>query len=152
MICFHFLFIHFSFNVFTCVIAMSFYLLWKCGNNLENPITSDLNECSTGNGGCLQLCINSIGSYRCSCRPGFVLNSDNRTCSGMHLIQHVLIIWMDNYVIFISSDINECNTNNGGCLQNCNNAFGSYSCSCRTGFVLNGADNRTCSGTVPLIA
>ena len=44
-----------------------------------------------------------------------------------------------------SSETNECLTNNGGCAQICNNTFGSFTCSCNTGYSL-GADARTCVG------
>ena len=37
---------------------------------------------------CHQECINTIGSFTCECLEGFVLNSDNRTCSG---IQYPLV-------------------------------------------------------------
>ena len=39
-------------------------------------------------------------------------------------------------VIFIFSDINECDTINGGCEQICTNAIGSFACSCRIGYLL----------------
>ena len=50
------------------------------------------------------------------------------------------------YVIFpvIYVDINECNTNKGGCEHSCSNTPGSYSCSCNTGYSLD-LDNRGCS-------
>ena len=28
------------------------------------------------------MCENTIGSYRCSCKEGFTLTSDNTTCKG----------------------------------------------------------------------
>nr|VZI45585.1 unnamed protein product [Spirometra erinaceieuropaei] len=34
---------------------------------------TDLNECSSNNGGCDHLCQNSYGSFHCSCRAGFKL-------------------------------------------------------------------------------
>ena len=34
-------------------------------------------------------------------------------------------------------DINECNTNNGGCDHNCINTQGSYQCQCRVGYETN---------------
>ena len=48
--------------------------------------TSDINECSTGNGGCNQVCINVIGSFQCSCNAGYELDSDQRTCIGMYSV------------------------------------------------------------------
>eukprot|EP00731_Ephydatia_muelleri_P037516 Em0494g1a len=82
----------------------------------------DTNECATNNGNCAQTCINSIGTYTCSCNIGYTLNADGRTCA----------------------DINECSTNSGGCAQGCINTVGSYYCSCNAGYSLN-ADGRTCS-------
>ena len=42
----------------------------------------DINECSVGNGGCQQACVNTNGSYYCDCQSGYSLNADNATCSG----------------------------------------------------------------------
>ncbi|XP_019618512.1 PREDICTED: uncharacterized protein LOC109465602, partial [Branchiostoma belcheri] len=41
---------------------------------------SDIDECETNNGGCAQICTNTIGSFQCSCRDGFGLNTDGFTC------------------------------------------------------------------------
>lgn len=35
------------------------------------------------NGGCSDLCIPSYGYYNCSCRPGFMLEDDDKTCKAM---------------------------------------------------------------------
>ena len=43
---------------------------------------SDVNECDSSNGGCEQICTNSVGSFECSCDAGFTLDSDNRNCTG----------------------------------------------------------------------
>ena len=43
---------------------------------------ADINECDEFNGRCTQRCSNNIGSYRCSCRTGFQLALDRRTCVG----------------------------------------------------------------------
>ena len=37
----------------------------------------------------------------------------------------------------ITLDINECNTDNGGCDHNCINTQGSYQCQCREGYETN---------------
>ena len=39
-----------------------------------------MNECLDRNGDCEHECVNESGGYRCSCRPGYVLRPDNRTC------------------------------------------------------------------------
>ena len=44
-----------------------------------------------------------------------------------------------------NTDINECETSNGGCDHLCTNHRGSYSCSCLEGHTLV-HDNRTCEG------
>ena len=43
---------------------------------------ADINECATNNGGCAQICNNTAGSYQCSCRMGYTLNSDGHSCDG----------------------------------------------------------------------
>ena len=43
----------------------------------------DVNECSTSNGGCDDLCINTAGAFFCFClNPGFSLGSDGLSCDG----------------------------------------------------------------------
>ena len=55
--------------------------------------STDINECSIGNGGCQQTCINTPGSYHCGCRSGYKLTSDNTTCEGNILCIDLLIIF-----------------------------------------------------------
>ena len=43
----------------------------------------DIDECSEGIFGCSQGCINSVGSYFCTCQTGYYLDSDNTTCLGL---------------------------------------------------------------------
>ncbi|XP_050095151.1 uncharacterized protein LOC126577518 isoform X2 [Anopheles aquasalis] len=40
----------------------------------------DVNECRIANGGCQHHCINNDGSFYCSCKYGFKLNIDKRSC------------------------------------------------------------------------
>lgn len=39
-----------------------------------------VNECLTENGGCQHICTDTPSSFNCSCRPGYSLNDDGRTC------------------------------------------------------------------------
>ena len=48
-----------------------------------------------------------------------------------------------SYLIF--SDINECQSRNGGCQHGCIDTHGSYRCMCRDGFKLR-SDKRSCDG------
>ncbi|KAK3518586.1 hypothetical protein QTP70_004079 [Hemibagrus guttatus] len=42
--------------------------------------TKDVDECSEGNGGCQQVCVNMMGSYECRCKEGFFLSDNQHTC------------------------------------------------------------------------
>jgi len=44
-------------------------------------LSTDINECDEFIDDCAQMCINNDGSFSCSCRPGFELNSDNANCT-----------------------------------------------------------------------
>ncbi|PIO30462.1 hypothetical protein AB205_0131110, partial [Aquarana catesbeiana] len=65
-----------------------------------------IDECRYGY--CQQLCANVPGSYSCTCNPGFLLNSDGRSCQ----------------------DVDECDTRNNTCTaqQTCLNIPGTYKC------------------------
>ena len=58
----------------------------------------DINECLSDNGGCEQICSNIVGSHQCSCRHGYQLAGDNRTCIGMWI---PYMCFSDNYIQFI---------------------------------------------------
>ena len=52
-----------------------------------------------------------------------------------------------SFIIIV--DINECNSNNGGCNQNCINENGSFHCECDIGYTLDDDGLRcTCTGSV----
>ena len=42
---------------------------------------ADVDECIS-NSPCAHYCTNTAGSFKCSCRPGYKLNSDGKTCKG----------------------------------------------------------------------
>ncbi len=50
-----------------------------------------------------------------------------------------------NHVFYMYTDVNECNSDNGGCAQTCENTMGSFVCSCGAGFQL-ASDNLDCEG------
>ncbi|CAD5112965.1 DgyrCDS2170 [Dimorphilus gyrociliatus] len=78
----------------------------------------DVNECLQNNKLCNpNVCINTVGSYKCSCHAGY--EEEDGACT----------------------DIDECSGN--VCDQICTNTEGSYKCSCREGYLLSD-DNRKC--------
>ncbi|KJE96420.1 megakaryocyte-associated tyrosine-protein kinase [Capsaspora owczarzaki ATCC 30864] len=84
----------------------------------------DTNECNNLNGGCNQTCLNTPGSYDCSCLTGYTKNGDGKGETGC----------LDN---------NECSSANGGCQHTCTNLPGSYACSCNSGYQLQ-PDAKSC--------
>ena len=46
-------------------------------------LSTDIDECSTSNGGCDQVCTNTVGSFNCSCNSGFSPNTDGIACDGL---------------------------------------------------------------------
>ena len=42
----------------------------------------DVDECAINNGGCEQVCNNTIGSFLCKCVTGYQLDENGFNCSG----------------------------------------------------------------------
>ena len=128
--------------------------------NETSFVCSDVNECEDGSTVCQGNCTNTIGSYTCSCRDGYV-NFNETTCSDVNecmtanggceqnctnTVGSYTCSCSEGYVNFndtTCSDVNECITANGGCEQNCTNTVGSYTCSCSEGYV--NFNETTCS-------
>ena len=94
--------------------------------------------CLLNNGGCEHRCVESFYSHYCACNDGYMLNSDQVTCTGISIFSCTKI---QQFIL----EINECSSNNGGCSQVCINTMGSYYCSCISGFTLS-SNGRTCIG------
>ena len=45
-------------------------------------VSTDINECVTNSIACDHMCTNIQGSYLCSCRAGYSLDEDGKSCQG----------------------------------------------------------------------
>lgn len=134
----------------------------------EGPISvTEVNECEIyrdlcGNGEC----IDTPGSFRCRCYPGFVYNPLTQTCDDedecqrqpspcignaqcLNMPGSFTCDCPDGYRILPDGrrceDVNECADIAGICMNGeCMNLQGSFSCICRPGFHLS-ADRTTCT-------
>ena len=52
----------------------------------------DINECLVDNGGCAEMCTNVLGSFRCSCRTGYRLNVDGKSCDGTLCYKTLIVL------------------------------------------------------------
>jgi len=63
---------------------------------------TDVDECAVNNGGCnpLAICVNTPGSFTCSCMPGYI--GDGFTCTGSIAAPNfaLLICWQQLLKIF----------------------------------------------------
>ncbi|XP_035232741.1 tolloid-like protein 1 isoform X2 [Stegodyphus dumicola] len=50
---------------------------------------TDQDECASENGGCQQICKNTVGSYECSCHNGFVLHPNGHDCKEGSCVHHI---------------------------------------------------------------
>ena len=51
-----------------------------------------MDDCALANGNCDHTCTNTIGSRMCSCDDGYMLESDNESCSGDTATAHTIHI------------------------------------------------------------
>ena len=54
-----------------------------CDLREDEPMSCNINECKDHNGHCSQICTDKRIGYECSCRKGYKLEKDGRTCEGM---------------------------------------------------------------------
>ncbi len=107
----------------------------------------DINECLLGMDMCDHDCHDTQGSYTCSCRQGYTLDSDGYSCIGMYHYNNTIMVNNDADILFIL-DVNECLGVSTICDQNCHNTIGGYTCSCNTGYTLD-RNGYTCNGIMP---
>ena len=53
-------------------------------NHFHELLLLDVDECARGTAMCSHNCQDTPGSYTCSCRSGYALNVDGRTCESMN--------------------------------------------------------------------
>ncbi|KAK2100760.1 Signal peptide, CUB and EGF-like domain-containing protein 2 [Saguinus oedipus] len=114
---------------------------------------SNIDECQTRNGGCDHFCKNTVGSFDCSCKKGFKLLTDEKSCQDVdecsldRTCDHSCINHLGTFACACNrgytlygfthcGDTDECSINNGGCQQVCVNTVGSYECQCHPGYKL----------------
>ncbi|CAL1548117.1 unnamed protein product, partial [Lymnaea stagnalis] len=135
------------------------------GYNLEKDAKTchDTDECSIDNGGCEHECLNTEGSFFCSCAAGFVPNGPHcvdidecekkeNQCPGPCINSPGSFRCDCNITGFTTSqttldhceDIDECGNHNGGCDDVCNNKRGTFECRCETKGRKLGEDGRSC--------
>ena len=57
---------------------------YDCEYNIRDLLSTDVDECTTLNGGCETTCTNNNGSFVCSCDTGYVLAANSLDCNGKH--------------------------------------------------------------------
>ncbi|KAK3706535.1 hypothetical protein QZH41_003271 [Actinostola sp. cb2023] len=97
-----------------------------CGD-LSDERQCNINECVlTHNKVCTHICTDTPTGYKCSCRRGYKLMADGRSCK----------------------DIDECDSFVlNRCSQLCVNFEGAYKCTCAHGYQLEPSNRRVCKAT-----
>uniref|UniRef100_A0A8C3SZJ5 Fibulin-2 n=1 Tax=Chelydra serpentina TaxID=8475 RepID=A0A8C3SZJ5_CHESE len=124
----------------------------ELSNNLPGD---DLDECLVYPGElCQHLCINTVGSYKCSCFPRFTLQDDGLSCNpdiddGQNIdlgVEATIAPEASNIqpatIKTLQVEQNKCK-DNGPCKHICNIVEGNAVCSCLSGYALM-ADGISC--------
>ncbi|KAE8293657.1 Fibulin-2 [Larimichthys crocea] len=123
-------------------------------NAVEGPVeVEDMDECLIYEGNiCHHRCINTPGSFRCECFPGYVMQEDGFTCAQETVDVENRLMEGDRAGVEPTSPhpppthapvpLNPCE-GNGPCAQHCTSVGGRPQCSCHPGFSLM-ADGHSC--------
>ena len=98
-------------------------------------------ECDVDNGGCDQICINTIGNFHCNCTEGYLLNEDGFSCDG----ESIILPLHSTECSLNIADIDECLSSPCHPNATCNNTDGSFTCACVGGY---SGDGFQCIGEV----
>lgn len=102
---------------------------------------SDIDECNEGIPKCDRsaVCINTDGSFNCTCQTGYT--GDGEQCTGT-ISYAIALLQLTSQYSYIYVDIDEC-ADKSVCGENatCSNQPGSYQCECLEGFEDNGEGN-----------
>ena len=133
--------------------TLKYNIIYWLHNALAIFILFLVHPCDKPNkGGCGQICNKRKEWHVCSCKTGFVLGRDNKTCNKGEWINNSTLriyVQLDFYnkcdlywlLFFV---VHPCDTiGNAGCSQICNKKKQKYECACEEGYVL-GKDRRTC--------
>ncbi|XP_018783178.1 PREDICTED: fibrillin-1 isoform X2 [Bactrocera latifrons] len=99
------------------------------GENSDNCV--DIDECAEGTSGC-EHCLNTDGSYECTCPGGYDLAEDERTCVDINECD-----------VLVESEDDAQAVPTKLCTGGCENTIGSFICTCGANEHLR-EDRRTC--------
>ncbi|XP_071401038.1 fibulin-2-like [Centroberyx affinis] len=117
-------------------------------NAVEGPVeVEDMDECLVYQGNiCQHRCINTPGSFRCECFPGYMLQEDGLSCAQETVDEENRLREDDRAAVEPTSQppvpFNPCE-GNSPCSQQCTPVGGRPQCSCFPGFSLM-ADGQSC--------
>ena len=91
---------HTCYFLFLCVHS-SFCNVWPCPCS-----NADINECLGNDHECNHVCINTMGSYLCSCNVGYELSANQKTCVGKQFVVPIHVLYSAFIALYVSGSRN----------------------------------------------